>query len=71
LLVSLPLLGVLWTSTLDVPLLGMLGSGFGDVMLLFMPDVSWVALVCGSFALAWMVLRTGLVLRTLRKRSVA
>jgi Beta-lactamase len=50
--------GLLWTSTLDV-------------MLLFMPDVSWIALVCGSFALAWMVLRTGLVLWTLRKRSVA
>jgi hypothetical protein len=58
LLVSLPLFGLLWTRTLDV-------------MLLFMPDVSWIALVCGSFALAWMVLRTGLVLWTLRKRSVA
>ncbi|HET7269732.1 MAG TPA: serine hydrolase domain-containing protein [Rubrobacter sp.] len=71
LLVSLPLLGSLWTGTLDVPLLGMLGRGTLDVMLLFMPDVSWIALVCGSFALAWMVLRTGLVLWTLRKRSVA
>jgi CubicO group peptidase (beta-lactamase class C family) len=58
LLVSLPLLGMLWTGTLGV-------------FLVFMPDVSWIALVCGSFALAWMVLRTGLVLRTLRKRSVA
>jgi CubicO group peptidase (beta-lactamase class C family) len=58
LLVSLPLLGLLWTSTLEV-------------MLLYMPDVSWIALVCGSFALVWMFLRTGLVLWTLRKRSVA
>jgi CubicO group peptidase (beta-lactamase class C family) len=58
LLVSLPLLGMLWTGTLGV-------------FLVFMPDVSWLALVCGSFALAWMVLRTGLVLWTLRKRSVA
>ena len=58
LLVSLPLLGLLWTGTLDV-------------LLLFMPDVSWIALVCGSFALAWMVLRAGLVLWTLRRRSVA
>jgi CubicO group peptidase (beta-lactamase class C family) len=58
LLVSLPLLGMLWTGTLGV-------------FLVFMPDVSWMALICGSFALAWMLLRTGLVLRTLRKRSVA
>ena len=58
LLISLPLLGLLWTDTLDV-------------MLLFMPDVSWIALVCGSFALAWMVVRTGLVLWTLRKPSLS
>jgi hypothetical protein len=30
-----------------------------------------VLLACGSFALAWMFLRTALVLRTLRKPSVA
>lgn len=71
LLVAAPLLGLLWTRTRAVPLLGMLGSGFLDVLLLFMPDVSWIVLVCGSFALAWIVLRTGLVLRTLRKRSAA
>jgi hypothetical protein len=58
LLTSLPLVGLLWTNTLDV-------------MLLYMPDVSWIALVCGSFALAWMVMRTGLVLRTLRKPSLS
>jgi len=58
LLVSLPLLGLLWTGTLDV-------------MLLYMPDVSWIAIVCGSFALSWMFLRTGLVVWTLRKGSVA
>jgi hypothetical protein len=67
----LPLLGLLWTNTLDMPLLGMLGSGFLKVMLLFMPDVSWIALVCGSFALAWMALRTGLVLWMLRKPSLS
>jgi CubicO group peptidase (beta-lactamase class C family) len=32
---------------------------------LFMPDVMWIALVCGSFALVWSVVRTGLVLRAL------
>ena len=71
LLVSLPLVGLMWTSTLDVPLLGFLGIGTLDVLLLFMPDVSWVALACGSFALSWMALRTGLVLRTLRKPSLS
>jgi CubicO group peptidase (beta-lactamase class C family) len=58
LLVSLPLVGLLWTDTLDV-------------MLLYMPDVSSIALVCGSFALVWMVLRSGLVLWTLRKPSLS
>ena len=71
LLVSAPLVGLLWTRSRDVPLLGLLGDGFLDVLLLFMPDVSWTLLVCGGSALAWMVLRTGLVLRTLRKRNVA
>ena len=56
LLTSLPLVGLLWTDTLDV-------------MLLYMPDVSSIALVCGSFALVWMFVRTGLVLWTLRKPS--
>jgi CubicO group peptidase (beta-lactamase class C family) len=36
---------------------------------LFMPDYSWIAMVCGSFSLLWSVLRTGLVLRTLRRRQ--
>ena len=35
---------------------------------LFMPDYSWIAMVCGSFSLLWSVLRTGLVLRALRNR---
>jgi CubicO group peptidase (beta-lactamase class C family) len=44
----------------------MLGQVRGFWML-FMPDVSWIAMMCGSFALVWSFLRTGLVLRTLRK----
>jgi hypothetical protein len=66
--VLLPLIPDLLVS---LPLVGLLGSGTLDVLLLFMPDVSWVALICGSFALAWMLLRTGLVLWTLRNPSVA
>jgi len=33
-------------------------TGTLDVMLLYMPDVSSIALVCGSFALVWMFVRT-------------
>jgi hypothetical protein len=36
-------------------------------MLLFMPDLSWIALICGGFAGAWAFLRTGLILWTYRK----
>lgn len=32
----------------------------------FMPDFSWIALVCGSFAGVWAVLRSVLVLRAAR-----
>ncbi|HEX9027794.1 MAG TPA: serine hydrolase domain-containing protein [Anaerolineales bacterium] len=34
---------------------------------LYMPDYAWIAAVCGSFAVAWGFLRTGLVLRALSK----
>jgi hypothetical protein len=47
-------------------LLPMLGKMRGYLML-FNPDVSWVALICGSFAGIWTFLRTGLILQTLRK----
>jgi hypothetical protein len=35
--------------------------------MLFMPDFSWIAMICGGFAGIWLFLRTGLILRTLRK----
>ena len=35
-------------------------------LLLFAPDISWMARICGSFAAIWIFLRTGLILRTLR-----
>lgn len=34
---------------------------------LYMPDSFWLAMVCGSFALVWSLVRTGLVMRALRK----
>lgn len=45
-----------------------LGKRRGYLML-YMPDYSWVAMVCGSFSLVWSFLRTGLVLGALRKSS--
>jgi CubicO group peptidase (beta-lactamase class C family) len=47
----------------------LLTSGVLKFFLYFMADLSWLALICGSFALVWTFLRTGLVLRTLRKPS--
>jgi hypothetical protein len=43
-------------------------SGLLRFMRLYMPDLSWIAMISGSFALAWSFLRTVLVLRALRKR---
>ncbi len=36
---------------------------------LYMPDFSWIAMVCGSFSLLWSFMRTRLVLRALRTAS--
>ena len=36
-------------------------------LLLFAPDFSWIARICGGFAGIWIFLRTGLILWTLRK----
>lgn len=50
---------------LALTLLPMLGKLRGYLRL-FNPDVSWVALICGSFAGIWPFLRAGLILQTLR-----
>jgi CubicO group peptidase (beta-lactamase class C family) len=49
--------------------LGLVASGVLGFMLLFMPDLSWLALICGTFALVWIFVRTTLILQTLRKTS--
>jgi CubicO group peptidase (beta-lactamase class C family) len=36
-------------------------------MRLFAPDLAWIALICGGFAGLWSFLRSGLILRALRK----
>jgi CubicO group peptidase (beta-lactamase class C family) len=56
--------------SLALTLLRVLGKRRGYLKL-YMPDYSRTAMVCGSFALVWMVLRTGLVVRTLRKVSLS
>jgi hypothetical protein len=46
----------------------MLGRMRGFWML-FAPDFSWIATICGGFAAIWSVLRTGLVVHALRDRQ--
>jgi hypothetical protein len=65
--ILLPLIPNLLTVLTLIPMLSKM-RGF---MKLFAPDYSWIAMVCGSFAVAWSFLRTGLVLRALRKPSPA
>jgi CubicO group peptidase (beta-lactamase class C family) len=38
-------------------------------LLLFLPDVGWVALIAGALALGWSIIRTGVVLSALLRRS--
>ena len=42
-------------------------NGLIRFMHLFMPDLAWIARICGGFASVWAFLRTGLMLQTLRK----
>jgi len=49
--------------------LWLLTSGMFRFWLLFMADLTWLALICGSFALVWIFVRTTLILRTLQKSS--
>jgi CubicO group peptidase (beta-lactamase class C family) len=61
--ILLPLTLNLLVALTLIPMLGAM-RGF---WMLFMPDFSWIALICGSFSLVWSVLRTGLVLSALRQ----
>jgi hypothetical protein len=42
-------------------------SGLIRFLNLFMPDLAWIARICGSFAGIWTILRTGLILLALGK----
>jgi CubicO group peptidase (beta-lactamase class C family) len=63
--ILLPLIPNLLTALTLAPLLGKL-RGF---MRLFAPDFTWIALICGSFAVVWSILRSALILRVNRKSA--
>jgi CubicO group peptidase (beta-lactamase class C family) len=65
--IALPLI---WNAAIAYVLLVTLPSAFGarmSVILLFQPDVGWVALISGVFAVVWGLLRTSIVISTLRQ----
>ena len=65
--VALPLI---WNAAIAYVLLATLPKAFEvDIatMILLQPDVSWVAVISGGFAIVWGLLRTGIVISTLRQ----
>jgi CubicO group peptidase (beta-lactamase class C family) len=60
----------IWNAAIAYVLLVILPSAFGakmSVILLFQPDIGWVAVISGVFAIVWGLLRTGIVILTLRQ----
>ena len=43
--------------------LWLLTSGVLKFWLFYLPDLSWLALICGGFAAVWICVRTSLILR--------
>jgi CubicO group peptidase (beta-lactamase class C family) len=63
-------LSLLWNAAIAYILLVILPKAFAaniSTVILFQPDVGWVAAVSGVFAMAWGVLRTGIVISTYRQ----
>ncbi len=63
-------LPLIWNAVIAYVLLVTLPSAFGakmSVILLFQPDVGWVAVISGVFAIVWGLLRTGIVISNLRQ----
>jgi hypothetical protein len=63
--ILLPLIPNLLIALTLIPVLGRRR----DYLKFYMPDFYWLAKICGSFALVWTFLRTGLMLRALRGSS--
>lgn len=61
--ILLPLIPNLLVASTLVPMLGRT-RGY---MMLYMPDYSWIAILCGGFAGIWMLVRTRLIIRSSRK----
>jgi CubicO group peptidase (beta-lactamase class C family) len=61
------LLPMLPNLTVAATPIALVASPLRGFLLLFAPDFSWIARICGSFAGIWICLRTGLILWTLRK----
>ena len=63
--IALPLV---WNAVIAYVLLILLPNAFGvnlQAMILFQPDVGWIAVIGGVFALVWGFLRTGIVIYTM------
>jgi hypothetical protein len=60
----LPMLPHLLVAATSIALVASPLRGF---LLLYAPDISWLARICGSFAGVWIFVRTGLILRALRE----
>ena len=61
---------LIWNAAVAYVLLVVLPKAFEvdiPTMILVQPDVSWVAVISGIFALVWGLLRTGFVIVTLRQ----
>lgn len=63
--ILLPLIPNLSLALTLIPMLSKM-RGF---LMLFMPDYSWLAYVCGGWSLVWSFLRTGLILRAMREKD--
>jgi len=63
-------LPLIWNAALAYVLLVTLPKAFEvdiSTMILVQPDVSWVAVASGVFAIVWGLLRTGIVISSLRQ----
>jgi CubicO group peptidase (beta-lactamase class C family) len=64
--VLLPLIPNLLMALTLIPMLGKRRR----YLLLYKPDSSWIVLICGSLALIWSIVRSGLLAAALKRRSV-
>jgi hypothetical protein len=63
-------LPLIWNAVIAYILLILLPAAFDanlGAVVLFQPDVGWIAILSGIFAVVWGLLRTGIVISTLRQ----